>query len=202
MTGRLLVTSSTVHTTRRGARLAVPLGLAAALLLTACGGGDGSATPSPTGSADASVLPSRTDSLASPTRSPTRRESADATPSATVTVTESPEGSASATAGEPTESPAASSEGQEASGGGIPAWAWVLLVAGALAAVLAILLRRSRRRRSWQADLSAAEEEVAWFAGELLPQLQRAASPDEVAGGWRVATRRVTSIEDRLDCTM
>ena len=32
----------------------------------------------------------------------------------------------------------------------------------------------------------------------LLPQLEHAASPDEVAGGWRVAAGRVTSIEDQL----
>ena len=80
----------------------------------------------------------------------------------------------------------------------MPAWLWVLMAALGLAAVLAMTIRRSRRRRSWQADLTVAEADAAWFARELLPQLQRAVSPDEVAGGWRLAAPRVTSIEDRL----
>lgn len=216
------MTSRTLATRRRHAGLMPPLGLAAALLLTACGGGDGSITvPSPTGSPTASVLPSRTASLPEPTRSQTRGESDEPTSTSTVTVTPPPASSASAPTTEPTpeptsepttepttlsptESPTEASGGEESSGseeepeGGIPTWLWILLAAGAIAAVVAIILSRSRRRRAWQADLTAAEGEARWFARVLLPQLQQAASPDEVAGGWRVAARRVTTIEDRL----
>ena len=220
MTGGLLVTPSTMATQRRLAKLAVPLGLATALLLTSCGDGDGSiALPSPPGSVTASVLPSRTASLPSPTRSPSRGESEEPTAAPTATTTETATETATATAtatatlsptasatgsgtasptGSPTESPTQSSADEDGSESELPPWVWILLAVGALAAVLATLVRRSRRRRSWQRDLTAAEEEAAWFASKLLPQLQQAASPDEVAGGWRVATRRVTSIEDRL----
>lgn len=82
----------------------------------------------------------------------------------------------------------------------MPSWAWWLLAGlGLLGAVLAlILVPRARRRSSWDADLAAAEQEARWLDRELLPQLQRAGSPDEVAGGWQVAAGRVTLIEDRL----
>jgi len=60
------------------------------------------------------------------------------------------------------------------------------------------LLVRARRRRAWRADLSAAEDEVAWFARMLVPELRQAGSPERVAGGWTVAASRVSAVEDRL----
>ena len=70
-----------------------------------------------------------------------------------------------------------------------------MLLGGALAA---ILVPRARRRRAWDDGLAEAETEARWLAEELLPQLQQAGSPDEVAGGWQVAAGRVTAAEDRL----
>ena len=70
-----------------------------------------------------------------------------------------------------------------------------MLLGGALAA---ILVPRARQRRAWDEGLAEAETEARWFAEELLPQLQQAGSPDEVAGGWQVAAGRVTAAEDRL----
>lgn len=76
---------------------------------------------------------------------------------------------------------------------------WALAGLALLAGVLAlVLVPRARRRSAWEADLSAAHGEAAWFARELLPQLQRAMTPAEVAGGWRVAAGRVSSVEDLL----
>lgn len=65
-------------------------------------------------------------------------------------------------------------------------------------AVAVPLLRRARRRRTWQADLAMAEDEVAWFAHSLVPDLRRAASLDQAAGGWAVGSSRVSALEDRL----
>jgi hypothetical protein len=48
------------------------------------------------------------------------------------------------------------------------------------------------------AGLAAAEEEVAWFARELIPELRHAGSADQVAGGWAVGSSRVSTVEDRL----
>jgi hypothetical protein len=60
------------------------------------------------------------------------------------------------------------------------------------------LLVRARQRRAWLADLAATEEEVAWFARVLIPELRQAGSFDQVAGGWAVGSSRVSAVEDRL----
>ncbi len=74
-----------------------------------------------------------------------------------------------------------------------------MLAAIALAIVVAVpLLVRARRRRAWRADLASAEEEVAWFARVLIPELRRMPSLAEAAGGWNVAAGRVVAAEDRL----
>ena len=68
-----------------------------------------------------------------------------------------------------------------------------------LGVVLAlILVPRARRRGAWDTELASAEQELRWLAHDLLPQLQRAGSPDEVAGGWQVAAGRVSLVEDKL----
>ncbi|MEU4289793.1 hypothetical protein AB0E63_16335 [Kribbella sp. NPDC026596] len=72
-----------------------------------------------------------------------------------------------------------------------------------LAIVLALavgvpLLVRARRRRTWRDNLASAEDEVAWFARVLIPQLRQQTSPAEAAGGWNVAESRVIAAEDSL----
>jgi hypothetical protein len=57
---------------------------------------------------------------------------------------------------------------------------------------------RARRRRAWNADLAAAEDEVAWFARTLVPGLRRAGSADQMEGGWAVGSSRIAAVEDRL----
>ena len=82
---------------------------------------------------------------------------------------------------------------------GVPAWLWWVAGLALLGAALAaILLPRARRRSAWDTDLAAQQDEVTWFARELVPALQQAGSPDAVAGGWQVAAARVTRAEDKL----
>lgn len=75
-------------------------------------------------------------------------------------------------------------------------WLAAALVLGGLVAIPLVV--RSRRRNAWDRDLAAEEAEVAWLARELLPELRRAASREEVAGGWAVSQARVSAAEDRL----
>ena len=60
------------------------------------------------------------------------------------------------------------------------------------------LLLRARRRKVWEEDLAAAEREIAWLARLLVPELRRAASPDQAVGAWSVEASRVSALEDRL----
>jgi hypothetical protein len=77
---------------------------------------------------------------------------------------------------------------------------WWLLLAVVVAAVVGVLLvlRRSRRRTAWRSELDDAEDEVAWLARTLIPELRRAASPEQAAGGWLVGSNRVGALADRL----
>jgi hypothetical protein len=95
-------------------------------------------------------------------------------------------------------SPVADVESAEEGDAG-SATAWVVLLLVVLASALAAwFLIRSRTRRGWLRRLDVAQAEVAWFAHELVPQLRRSGSVDEVAGGWRIAQPRVSSMEDDL----
>jgi hypothetical protein len=82
----------------------------------------------------------------------------------------------------------------------VPSWVWWLVVGLALVAgILAlVLLPRARRRRAWDAELTAAENETGWIVREFLPQVQTAGSADVVAGVWQVGAGRVTLVEDQL----
>src|SRR6476619_7424022 len=79
------------------------------------------------------------------------------------------------------------------------AWPWWLLGAALIAVAVAIpLLLSGRRRNSWNARLTAATGEIVWFARQLIPQLQRDGSRDQVAGAWQVTRDRVSTLEDTL----
>lgn len=120
---------------------------------------------------------------------------ATATETATATATVTPTPTTTPTPS-PTETPA--TDPVDESAGGIPPWLlWVVLAAVA-AGLGAYLVVRARRRRAWDADASAAELEVAWFARELLPQLQQARTTEALEGGWEVSAARVGAVEDRL----
>ncbi|TKK78085.1 hypothetical protein FDA38_23595 [Kribbella jiaozuonensis] len=60
------------------------------------------------------------------------------------------------------------------------------------------LLVRSRRRQAWRDDLASGEDEVAWFARGLIPELRRQPSPAQAAGAWNVESSRVVAAEDKL----
>ena len=66
------------------------------------------------------------------------------------------------------------------------------------AAVATPLLVRANRRRVWRADFATAEQEVAWFARVLVPELGQSGSLDQVEGGWNVEANRIAAVEDRL----
>ncbi|HEY0815187.1 MAG TPA: hypothetical protein VGE11_18105 [Pseudonocardia sp.] len=76
-------------------------------------------------------------------------------------------------------------------------WLFIPVILVAVAVVIPLLLR-ARRRRTWQENLAAAEGEIAWMARLLIPQLRRAESPEQAAGGWSVGSSRVAALEDRL----
>ena len=104
------------------------------------------------------------------------------TPVETVTVIPTPQSAAtSIVAAQPT-SPTTESS----------AWPWWLLVAALIAVAVAVplLLAARRRRSSWNTQLTAATGEIVWFAGQLIPQLQRDGSRDQVAGAWQVTRAR------------
>jgi hypothetical protein len=65
-------------------------------------------------------------------------------------------------------------------------------------AAIAVPLLVRRRRQAWEADFSAAAQDVIWLARDLVPQLRLSSSADQVRGGWAVSADRVTAIEDRL----
>jgi hypothetical protein len=111
--------------------------------------------------------------------------------SPTATVTINPSRTAS-----PSPSSSASGESAEASGF---SWFWWALAGLVLAAAIATpLLVRAHRRRAWRADFATAEQEVAWFARVLVPELGQSNSLDQVEGGWTVGANRVAAVEDRL----
>jgi hypothetical protein len=66
------------------------------------------------------------------------------------------------------------------------------------AAVATPLLVRAHRQRVWRADFAAAQQEVAWFARVLIPELGQSGSLDQVGGGWNVGANRIFAVEDRL----
>ncbi len=81
-----------------------------------------------------------------------------------------------------------------------PAWVWWLIGLLALAAVITtvLLVRRRGRRHAWEEQFTAAQGEVAWFARELVPELGREPTVQQIMGGWRIEAGRVSSVEDRL----
>ena len=80
------------------------------------------------------------------------------------------------------------------------AWPWWLLGAAliAIAVAIALLLAARRRRNFWNAQLMAAIGEIVWFARQLIPQLERDGTRDQLAGAWQVTRDRVTALEDTL----
>jgi hypothetical protein len=116
-----------------------------------------------------------------PSRSPIRVETTStqtvtAAPSPS-TVTRSVTISPSPTASPSPSSPAAGEPAETST----VSWFWWALAGLLLAAAIATpLLVRAHRRRVWRADFGTAEQEVAWFARVLVPELGQSTSLDQV----------------------
>jgi hypothetical protein len=164
------------------------------LVLISCGGTDGGNGARPT------ISPTRTPTatlpspdLPSPTRSPDQTESPDE-PAEETSMPEEDTDPETVSPDTPESAPEAPAEDE-----GVSSWVWWLLAAVILGGVVAIpLVVRARRRNAWRQELVEAEGEVAWFARGLLPELRRAGSREQVAGGWAVGLPRVAAVEDRL----
>jgi hypothetical protein len=187
------------------------------LLLVSCGGGEGeegarptiSPSRTPTATRPSSGLPSPTRSreptkspaVPSPTRSPEPTKTAEqpgaqpsSEPSSLEPASETPTPSPAET-----QQPSGKPVDESAEDEGVPTWVWWLLAALVVGSAVAIpLVVRARRRNAWRQELAEAESELAWFARELLPELRRAGSHEEMAGGWAVGRARVAAAEDRL----
>jgi hypothetical protein len=100
----------------------------------------------------------------------------------------------------PTASPSpSSSAAAESAEAGAVSWFWWALAGLLLAAAVATpLFVRAHRRRVWRAAFATAEQDVAWFARVLLPQLGQSGSLDQVEGSWTVEANRIGAVEDRL----
>ena len=156
-----------------------------AVVLSACGS-TGSVLPSRSASPSRSgVLPSRT-----PVATPTQ----PATPPRTVAP--APTLQPATPAATQTQAVVATSSSTTST----PAWLWWLIGAVVLAVAVtgAVLLHRRGRRRAWAEQLGAAAAEVTWFARELIPQLGRSPSAQQMLGGWQISASRVIALEDRL----
>ncbi|WP_405069825.1 hypothetical protein OG558_09170 [Kribbella sp. NBC_01510] len=126
-----------------------------------------------------------------PETEPTRTESSAPEEPTSPTETES--------TAAPSPTTSASVQPTSAESDGAPTWLWWLLVALLIALAVAIpLLVRASHRREWRDELASAEDEVAWFARGLIPQLRQLGSLAEVAGAWNLAESRVAAVEDRL----
>ena len=158
-------------------------------------------TPTPSPTPSPSPSPTRTPSIEVP--SPTRTPSATTPPQETSTPSETASASETPTATPSTETTPDATEadaGEDPSADdGVPPWVWWALAALLLGCVVAVpLVVRARRRAAWRRDVERQESEVEWFARELLPELRRAGSHEEMAGGWAVSQNRVAAAEDAL----
>ena len=190
-------------------RRAALLGAVLLSCLTACGGaGSSGAIDVPTISR--SVSPTR--ELPTPTRSPTRTPDSPDTSAPGPSSAPTSDGTSSTTSptsptssapteasSSPTTSPSAAPAGSGADEEDNGSWWWLLVLVLVVAVVIGwLFLRRSRNRRAWGARLASAENEVGWFARDLIPQLRGSGSPAGVSGGWTVAAPRVDALEENL----
>ena len=153
----------------------------------------------PTEEPTATQEPTATRSGTNPSRSPSRGE---ATTTQTVTAASSPSTVTRSVTVSPapsaSPSPTASAAGEPADTSGV-SWFWWALAGLLLAAAIATpLLVRAHRRQVWRTDFATAEQEVAWFARVLVPELGQSGSLDQVEGGWTVGANRIAAVEDRL----
>jgi hypothetical protein len=183
---------------RRPGSMATLIALAAAVtVLTSCGSGQVNPSRSPNLT---SLRPPQTQTE---TKTQTQTESHTAIQTRTATQTQTQTRTATQAAqGTPKSTPTSAQPAGAASNSGssTPAWLWWLIGVVALAAVATtvVLLRRRSKKQAWAGRFDAAKGQVAWFARELIPQLGRAPTVQQMAGGWRIEANRIVAIEDQL----
>ena len=149
--------------------------------------------PEPSDSEETSEPASQT-----PTEIPSETPSQSPSETPTPSPTESAPPSATAEAS-PTPSPESADGETSADEDGVPAGVWWLVAAVVAGLAIGVpLVLRSRRRKTWQADYATAKAEAAWLTRELVPELRRSGSREQVAGGWGVSSARVRALEDSL----
>ena len=162
---------------------------------------DSSAEPEPEPEPSDSEEPSEPASQ-SPTeiRSETPSETPSQSPSETPTASPTESAPPSATAeASPTPSPESADGETSTDEDGVPAGVWWLVAAVVAGLAIGVpLVLRSRRRKTWQANYATARAEAAWLTRELVPELRRSGSREQVAGGWGVSSARVRALEDSL----
>lgn len=157
-------------------------------------------TPAPTTPAPTTPAPTRPAPTTPSTRQTEPKPQQPTVRTSTVIAVPVPTATASAPSlsSSPSPTPAPAEAAGTASEETVSTVVWVALALVVAATVGTWLLVRARRRRGWLTRLEGAKTEVAWFAGELIPQLRASGSVDRVAGGWQVAVPRIASAEDQL----
>lgn len=188
--------------TLRRTRLSVAFAAFAATVtvLTSCASGDVNPSRSPTRT---SSRPNPPTQVHTETKTQTRTESHVAIQTRTAIETQTRTAIQTAAAPQTaasTPQPTQAAEPTSSSDSSAPAWLWWLAGAVVLAAVVTVvvLLRKRSRARAWATRFEATKGEVAWFARQLIPQLERAPTAQQMAGGWRIEADRIVSVEDRL----
>ena len=212
----LIVAATVLSSCGKAGNVSPSRSLSASGLPSRSGAVTSAASSQPAGQATTRVPPTRSESPAqTETETQTRTESQTTAQTTTRTATQTRTQTAvqtqtstaihTATATptattKPTTATGAASSNASSSASSTPAWVWWLVgavVLGAAAATV-LLLRRRSRRHAWRDEFTAAQGGVAWFAHELVPQLGRAPTAQQMAGGWRIQADRVIATEDQL----
>ena len=175
---------------RRAARAWVLAGLlmGLVLLLSGCGAGDGdlSSTRTSTERSGTRPAPSGTEApseTAAPTTRPTRT-SADTPATTKPPATTRPPASAAALPDTSTSTPSGAEEPASSESGGLGTLGWVLLAVLVAGLIGGVVIWRSRRRSTWDAEAAGLEADTRTTIGARLPSVLTAETAGQRALSW------------------